>query len=158
MIYCQGYTVSFQEVPDEISLTIIIGDCPFRCKGCHSPTQWAQTGTDLEKELGKLIDQYQDAITCVCFMGDGKDKSTLVKCATIARDRGFKTAIYSGYADAWSRYFPYFDYYKCGQYIEEVGGLDSPTTNQYMLKAVPIKEEPGYVQFEDVTSWFRKGR
>ena len=29
--------VSFQEVPDEISLCINISNCPCHCDGCHSP-------------------------------------------------------------------------------------------------------------------------
>lgn len=29
-------TVTFEEVPTEISLTISISNCRFRCHGCHS--------------------------------------------------------------------------------------------------------------------------
>jgi len=32
-----GYAVTLAEVPEEISLTITISNCAFRCHGCHSP-------------------------------------------------------------------------------------------------------------------------
>lgn len=158
MIYCQGYAISFQEVPDEITLTILIADCPFRCEGCHSPRLQAREGLNLEENIAKIIGEYSDVITCVCFMGDGRDQETLLRCADYARDLGLKTAIYSGYTDAWSRYWPHFDYYKCGQYIAELGGLDSPNTNQFMLMVVPSDESADVLNLIDITDRFWKNK
>ena len=50
--------VTFNEVPDEISLCINISGCPNRCPGCHSPELWEDIGTELTKEsLKDLIDK-----------------------------------------------------------------------------------------------------
>ena len=32
--------ITFQEVPNEISLSFLIAGCPLRCKGCHSADSW----------------------------------------------------------------------------------------------------------------------
>jgi len=131
MIYYQGYTVSFQEVPDEVSLVILIGDCPFRCPGCHSPELQRPEGKDLTQDIQRLIDEYGDAITCVCFMGEGQDPQALCRCAEYAVRRGYRTALYTGKdRHEAMKYRQWFHYIKCGSYVEALGGLDSPTTNQ----------------------------
>lgn len=131
MLYCQGYTVSFQEVPNEISLVLLVGDCPHRCPGCHSPELWEAKGEDLEANLDIIIDQYADVITCVCFMGDGNDYHAMERCFKRVQDRGFKAAIYSGY-DVVAYDVTHLDYIKIGKYKQQLGGLGSPTTNQRM--------------------------
>lgn len=135
MLYCQGYTVSFQEVPDETSLVILVGDCPHRCPGCHSPELWQAKGDDLEAKLDSIIDQYQDVITCVCFMGDGRDRQAMERCFKRVQNRGFKAAIYSGY-ETTVYDLAHLDYIKIGEYKKDLGGLDKPTTNQrlYSIK------------------------
>lgn len=137
MIYYQGYAVSFQEVPDEISLVILIGDCPHRCPGCHSPELWEASGKNLVEDLDKLIDEYQDAITCVCFMGEGQDFDDLCWCLERAKERGYKTCLYTGYTAHLGAIEAGVDYLKVGPYIEALGGLDSPTTNQRFYKVEP---------------------
>lgn len=135
MLYCQGYTVSFQEIPDETSLVILVGDCPHRCPGCHSPELWQAKGDNLEAKLDSIIDQYQDVITCVCFMGDGQDYHAMERCFKHVQDRGFKSAIYSGY-EVVAYDVTHLDYIKIGKYKKDLGGLDKPTTNQrfYSIK------------------------
>ena len=102
--YC-GYYITFQEVPNEVSLTFTISNCPYRCEDCHSPWLQKNIGDELTTEtIMLLLDKYQGAVTCVCFMGDGHE-------------------LYG---------FP--DYFKEGSYIKRLGGLDSPSTNQHMWK------------------------
>ena len=153
MLYCAGYTVSFQEVPDEVSLVLLIADCPHSCKGCHSPNLRKPEGFDLENCINDILDEYGDAITCVCFMGEGRDPPALLRCNNLAKKRGYKTAIYSGFTNAWQIYMPYFDYYKCGPYIEAKGGLDNPNTNQFMLR---LKVVDGDWTFDDITYRFQR--
>ena len=145
--------MSFQEVPDETSLTILIGDCPFRCKGCHSPELQEAKGNNLLEDINDLIDKYFGAITCVCFMGEGRDEEELLACNQIAKDRGLKTALYSGSDTAFARMLEHFDYIKQGPYIESLGGLDSPTTNQKMYKICHSKDG---VYVENITKRFQK--
>ena len=130
--------VSFQEVPDEITLCINISNCPCHCKGCHSAYLAEDIGTELTiEELQKLIFNNK-GITCVCFMGGDSDPSYIEELAMYLKFQAWypvKVAWYSG-----RQYIPdgilvgYFDYIKIGPYIPELGGLDSETTNQIMYK------------------------
>ena len=62
--------IVFQEIPDEVTLSINISNCPCRCPGCHSKYLWADTGEPLTTEvLDQFIRDYGTDITCVCFMG-----------------------------------------------------------------------------------------
>ena len=137
MIYCAGYTVSFQEVPDEISLVLLISECRYKCKGCHSPELQVRNGRELTyKYLEDLLSQYKDAVTCVCFMGEGADISYTAMLANhIRNEYHLKTALYTGSQDFFCPEIDrQFDYIKLGQYIERLGGLDKETTNQRMYQ------------------------
>lgn len=160
MIYCAGYTVSFQEVPDEVSLVLLISNCPYHCPGCHSPELQTVTGEVLTKAfIDNLIAQYYDAITCVCFMGEGNDIPTVVKFAKYIHSVGLKTALYTGMhdIDCFSIWFDLIDgnidYLKCGQYIEELGGLDSRNTNQRMYK---LEHTDNSFEMKNITAKFWK--
>ena len=153
MLYCQGYTVSFQEVPDEVSLVFLVGDCPYRCPGCHSPDMQKAEGNDLESSLINVFQQYADTVTCVCFMGAGQDEEALLRCANIVKLFSLKTALYTGAEDVPDEYLDTFDYIKTGPYIEKLGGLSTPGTNQHMYRIVhhglrTVKE--------DITKSFQK--
>ena len=160
MLYYTGYTVSFQEVPDEVSLVILVADCPYRCPGCHSPDLWKPEGNDLEHDILTLISEYQDVITCVCLMGDGQDDKALSHCANIITEHGFKSAIYTGGNEQHGLELALmFDYVKYGPYIAELGGLDSPSTNQHMIHVTSRFPDmcglPRGIDFEDITWKFR---
>lgn len=190
MIKYVSYAITFAEIPNEVSLTIQLSNCPFRCDGCHSPELQQDIGEDLERDLPLLLEQYADRITCVCFMGDGPKGQywQLRKIAELAHDKGLKTAQYSGYKDwdehdeniRWfeDKYLDFdeyinssegcsteiseflqwigdtdfsnkYDYVKIGDYRKELGGLNSPTTNQKMYRLNKKTEE-----YEDITSMF----
>ena len=61
--------VSFQEVPDEITLCINISNCPCHCEGCHSAYLAEDIGTPLNWNalLYDLIPNNK-GITCICFI------------------------------------------------------------------------------------------
>lgn len=130
--------ICFQEVPDEVSLSFAISNCPFSCKGCHSP--WLQT--DCGRELGEIflpqLHKYKDLISCVLFMGgdDIYQIEELQYYLQICKQQGLKTALYSGHYDLAHLYdiLQLLDYIKIGPYIEHCGGLKSTTTNQVMYK------------------------
>ncbi len=67
-----GAAVTLAEVPREISLTVSISNCRFRCHGCHSPELQQDVGRMLLPDLGALIHRYKGLITCVCLMGEGR--------------------------------------------------------------------------------------
>lgn len=144
-----GYYVTFQEVPGEISLTLTISNCPYRCPGCHSPWLQKDIGDELTKDvLLELLDKYQGAVTCVCFMGDGNDYATICSLVQLVRSMGLKTCVYTGGHRNDVELYGFPDYFKEGPYIETLGGLSSPSTNQRMWK---LNDEKKY---RDITSWF----
>ena len=148
MIKYVSYAITFAEVPDEVCLTIQISNCPHKCHGCHSAYLQEDIGKDLEKDLPGLLDQWRDRVTCVCLMGTGNDLPALARCVSVSKQKGFRTALYSGYTDEeWLtiglqntkdesllRLFLNLDYLKTGPYISHLGGLNSRNTNQRMYK------------------------
>lgn len=130
--------ICLQEIPDEISLSFSISNCPYRCQGCHSQYLWADVGRDIHPELLKQLAAYSDLITCVLFMG-GDDEN---QRADLRQELEFlkvnypnlKTALYSGSESVSEEILKLLDYVKVGPYISEFGSLKSPTTNQRLYK------------------------
>lgn len=146
--------VVFQEIPDEVTLSINLSNCPCRCPGCHSQYLWQNIGTPLTVlALEGLVCDYGTDITCVCFMGGDADPEYV---STLARylhreHPDLKVAWYSGR----SRIPQYidkavFDYIKVGPYIEHLGCLKDRTTNQRLYKRAVGDD------FTDITSRFWK--
>ena len=130
--------VSFQEVPDEISLCINISNCPCHCEGCHSPYLAEDIGTELTwNELEKLL-MNNIGISCVCFMGGDLCPDYIEQLALFIKFQSWyplKVAWYSGRSSIPNDLdISLFDYIKVGPYIPKLGGLDSETTNQIMYK------------------------
>lgn len=147
--------VSFQEVPDEISLCINISNCPNNCVGCHSSYLKEDIGTPLTYvELKNLIAKNR-GISCVCFMGGDKEPWEICRLAQLVKEDGLKTAWYSG-----KTYLPgtvkmsALDYIKLGPYQEEHGPLTNRTTNQamYFIDHTKMGED----SIIDITSKFWK--
>lgn len=152
MIKYSGVYVTFQEVPNEVSLVLTITNCPYRCEGCHSPWLQEDTGDPLTTDaLFNMLAYYRDAITCVCFMGDGGDAPLIGEFIGFVHLCGFKACLYTGSDEMellrWTCDKP--DYYKVGAYMEALGGLDKPTTNQRMYRL-------NKGRYEDITSEFWK--
>lgn len=147
--------VVFTEVPNEISLAINITGCTIHCKGCHSQWLWSNKGKELTRdELHNLIERNK-GITAVLFMGGDNFIEQLTECARNIKYHyhNLKVAWYSGRDDLEDSRNPinsrikkletYLDYVKIGPYIKQLGGLDSPNTNQrfYKIDRVPAVEE-----------------
>ena len=130
--------VSFQEVPDEISLCINISNCPCHCEGCHSPYLAEDIGTELTwNELERLI-KNNIGISCVCFMGGDSCPDYIEQLALFIKYQSWyplKVAWYSGKSSIPNDLdISLFNYIKVGPYIPKLGGLDKETTNQIMYK------------------------
>ena len=67
------HAVTMAEVPLEISLTISISNCAFRCHGCHSQYLQEDVGKPLLHDLESLIERDKGLISCVCLMGEGRN-------------------------------------------------------------------------------------
>jgi len=135
MLRYTDYDIVFQEVPDEITLAINISNCPNRCKGCHSPYLLKDIGEPLtEENLTVLLRKYGKAITCVCFMGGDASPADIEQLAEYLHRQTVapvKVGWYSGKSELSPAIdLDFFEYIKLGPYIEYLGGLKSPATNQ----------------------------
>lgn len=152
MLSYHGYDIVFQEVPNETSLAIEVGGCPFRCAGCHSPHMW-EAGAFLD--FWGLIQRYRKYITCVCFMGGDQDPEGLKGIMRkIISETSLKICLYTGndnveYLEKCG-IMDYLDYVKIGPYKKDLGGLDSEKTNQRFFKV------KGGLVMEDMTKYFQK--
>lgn len=72
-------------------------------------------------------------ITCVVFMGGEWYPHELNAKLKIAIDCGLKTALYTGESDISQDIMKNLTFLKTGKWIEELGGLNSPRTNQRFL-------------------------
>ncbi len=143
--------VTFSEVPDEISLCINISNCPCHCKNCHSSYLAQDIGTELTfSELRRLI-KHNSGISCIAFMGgDSEPKRIDALASFVTNHYQLKVAWYSGRQELSKEIdLQNFDFIKLGPYIEELGPLNSRTTNQRFYK-VNGKE------LVDITSKFYK--
>ena len=141
MLKCYSYDIVCQEIPDEISLAVNISCCPNRCPGCHSPWLWSDEGETMDEEmLSNLIGKYSAALTCFCFMGGDAEPFEVMRLAKWIKSRWphIKTAWYSGKERLPEGFeITSMDYIKLGPYIEALGGLKSPETNQALYRIGP---------------------
>lgn len=147
-----NYGIVFQEIPDEVTLSINISNCPCRCPGCHSTYLCQDTGTALTPVvLEKFIREYGNDITCICFMGgDAEPEYVNVLASFMHREYPqYKIAWYSGRPRISSKIRKTdFDYIKVGPYIKHLGCLKKQTTNQRLYKRVSGED------FKDITYRF----
>ena len=158
MVKVASYDVVFQEIPGEVTLALNLSNCPCHCLGCHSPHLAEDIGEPLDEQLlDALIEKYSGLITCVCFMGGDANPEEVARLAEhvqrpTTNDQRLKTAWYSGRTRDLNNPndlidLKVFNYVKFGPYIESLGGLKSPTTNQRLYKRVGDT-------WEDITSVF----
>ena len=114
--------VVFQEIPDEVTLSINISNCPCHCLGCHSQYLWEDIGEPLNAmSLDVMLKDYGQDITCVAFMGGDATPEKVDSLAGWMRSAypELKTAWYSGRAVLSDKiHLRNFDYIKLGPYIE----------------------------------------
>ncbi len=144
--------VVFQEIPDEVTLSVNISNCPCRCPGCHSSYLWEDVGEKLDcRVIDSFMEKYGGDVTCVCFMGGDASPSEVETLAVYIHSKyqGVRVGWYSGrqkIAPEIDR--GNFDYIKVGPYIRHLGGLKEKTTNQRLYKKLPDGT------FEDITPRF----
>jgi anaerobic ribonucleoside-triphosphate reductase activating protein len=127
------YTIVFQEVPDEVTLAFEITNCPHKCPGCHSPHLIDDIGIELTlKHFQQIVDKYFGMITNVAFFG-GEQYSELIDMLAYVKQLGLKTTLWTGSCAVNQAIMPHLNYLKTGPYVEELGGLQSSTTNQQYI-------------------------
>lgn len=131
----QVYT---SEIPDELSLGFSILGCNIHCPNCHSQHVWdinsIGQGKELtHEELDKCIEA-QKLVSCILFFGGEWDLEYLKNIIKYIQNKyDYKIALYSGHDfDFFSKneILELLNYIKVGPYIESLGGLSNPKTNQ----------------------------
>ena len=164
MIKYVGYDIVFQEIPNEISLALNISNCPCHCKGCHSSYLAEDLGSEVTTdEIDKLVSENK-GITCILFMGGDSDPESLSNlCKYIKTTYNIKTAWYSGrtyYNEKLKDIIlpvdnRWFDYIKLGPYIEELGPLNNPKTNQRLYLNTGLSSSTyQLIGWKDITELF----
>ena len=132
--------ITLNEVPNKVAVFIEFNNCHLKCEGCHS-THLHSDMFDGEKTDIKFILSYEEkqidkgAEYIVLMGGDtnGVQKEDLYllidRLAEIA-----PVMLYSGSEDISILTETNLTLLKTGGYIEELGGLLSPTTNQKVFK------------------------
>lgn len=146
--------VVFQEVPDEVTLSINISNCPCHCIGCHSKYLWEDIGEPLNYlAIDDMLRKYGDDITCVGLMGGDANPLEVNDMAAYIKSKNerLKVAWYSGRHEvAEGIDLRNFDFIKLGPYIESRGGLDKRTTNQKFFR---VEDD---LSLTDITNKFWK--
>ena len=137
MLKFYNFDIVFQEIPDEVTLAVNITGCPCHCPGCHSPHLWEDIGDPLDAAaLQAMHAEYAGGVTCICLMGGDADPSAVERlCRYVKEEMGLHSAWWSGRPALPERIdLSCFDYVKTGPYVEELGGLKNPKTNQRLYR------------------------
>ena len=147
--YLNG-TIVMQEVPDEISLAIVIAGCQHKCPDCHSKYTWNEDqGQPLLQNLPIILKEYAKHVSCFCLMGGDQDQHELIQAFKQAHKAGLKTCLYTGLEDMSQlnlNLVRELDYVKLGKFDKSCGPLNNPKTNQRMMKK-------DYSPFGDIEDW-----
>jgi len=119
-------------------LVIYISQCQNHCKECHTPYLNEIYGDLLSNNFEQIYELYKNYITCVCFMGEGKNNDDSKKefrryCEIIHNDNK-KVALYSGRDCDIEEWMLIFDYIKLGSYQKDLGPITYKSTNQHLYK------------------------
>lgn len=163
MLKYVNYDIVFQELPNETTLAINISNCPCHCKGCHSSYLAEDIGKPLDWITIQKLIMKNIGITCVSFMGGDLEPATVnLRAAQIKTAYpDIRVAWYSGRQELSKDIdIKNFNYIKLGPYIEELGGLKNPNTNQRLYEVQMSREidengDPVY-GLMDITNVFWK--
>jgi len=144
--------ITFQEVPDEISLSFLVTGCPMKCKWCHTPEarNW-MLWEELTKD--KLIELIKESkwISCVLFLWWDWHRDELIEMLDLVISMWLKTALYTSMEldEVDSFLLANLNYIKTWPYKFDLGGLSSLSTNQRMYNLDTQ---------EDITYLFHKNK
>lgn len=155
-----SHQMVFADVPGKIMVAIYITGCPHKCPGCHSPELWKNKKGKMlnEAAIDRIYDKYKHGVDGILFMGDSRNRNDILELAKYIRSKYsfYKIGWYSGFESlphGWRKSkISNFDYIKLGPYKQELGALNSKTTNQKFYKI--IKNESGEIEMIDRTHCF----
>lgn len=153
--------ITLTEVPNHIAVFFEIGNCTVHCPGCHSPELWDTNYTKCTETLedieAYIREQYTKGANAVLFMGGLRSslpgsKAFIYEILKPLAEKGYEICLYDGgtYNLALEKASVYCKWLKIGPYVENLGGLDSPKTNQRFL------EKGRYIWYDKTKEYFQK--
>lgn len=139
MIKYVNKLVTFEELPTEVTLSLSISNCQNRCPGCHSSELRKDIGIELTDDVLDELIYENSGVSCVLFLGEGNDKNRIIELARKVKQHNLKVALYSGRDEVEDELWNEFDYIKIGRYIQSLGPLNNPKTNQRLYEIVNKK-------------------
>ena len=132
--------ITLNEVPNKVAVYIEFNNCNLKCKGCHSPHLHSDyfDGERIEiKEILSYVNkQVNKGANYIVLMGGDNNNVMPSDLYTLINklDDIAPVMLYSGSEDTSILTETNLTLLKTGGYIEELGGLLSPTTNQKVFK------------------------
>lgn len=133
-----GKGITINEVPDRMSVYFEIGECRQNCKGCHSPHLHTQikdkmSVADMKSYAQRMINEGANAIVILGGTTNGLSLVDMKNIIDTLSDVA-PVCLYSGTDDKdineWITDHTGVNWIKTGSYKEDLGGLQSPKTNQ----------------------------
>lgn len=125
---------SFIDYPNRTAMVIFMSGCDIGCPNCHNPIlQNPNIGAEISSE--KIFAELQKRPLCSAIVFSGGDplyqSDALISVCKDLHSRT-KIGVYTGKTakDVPEELLKYIDFLKTEPYIEKLGNLSSPTTNQ----------------------------
>jgi len=138
---------SFIDYPDVTSMIVFMTGCDIKCKGCQNPKlQDPEYGVDVD--LDSIVHYYENKPMCKAVVFSGGDPlyqfEDLLKACIELKGKGAKICIYTGecFNNVPKILFNHIDLLITEPYVEQLGPLSSPTTNQKcwdIIDSVPVE-------------------
>lgn len=159
--------ITLNEVPNKVAVFVEFNNCHLKCEGCHSnhlhSDMFDGEKTDIKYILSYVEKQIDKGAEYIVLMGgdtNGVSKEDLYTLINKLDDIA-PVMLYSGSEDISILTSTRLTLLKTGGYIEELGGLLSPTTNQKVFKkGIKVLSASGAVATQivpvDITKEFVK--
>ena len=145
-------STSFIDYPDKTAMIVFMAGCLHNCKGCQNPElQDPNHGVNTSTE--ELIQTFQKMSLCDCVVFSGGDplyQTPALLEACEAFSKICEIGVYTGHKleDVPQELFSQINFLKTGPWIEEMGPLSSPTTNQKCWDIIDTKPVENLLYFK----------
>ena len=155
-----NYGITLSEIPNRIAVFFEIGDCILNCENCHSPNlsheKYDGTTMNVRKMIEIIKHYYSLGADAIVFMGGLRSNcvspSDFIKCVlSPLYEKGYDIGMYDG-SPGFNNFnitsMHFLKWIKIGNYIETLGPLTEPNTNQFFLEKNDGWEDKTYEYFK----------
>ncbi len=137
-----NYDILIKEIPWKMSLCFAMTGCNIKCSGCHSKELWdSNNWKELTLEvIEELALKYKGLFDVILFFGGEWNGQQFITLLEQLKTKGYSLALYTWLNSIGQNIKQYLDYLKTGPYVQELGGLESETTNQRLFSLISWEE------------------